>query len=257
MSLSIAEQLTLLAELADVDARHKLASDRLEALPVEAKKADAVVVKLRSELDSVALKKATAEQARKAGEHEAADERAKIRKWESRANDIRGEREHTALSSEIGGAKRHIRQLEDAMLEQMEAIEAADKDAAALTKKHASAVDVAKAAWADVQAAIDGLRAEVAGLATTRTGILAKLPSHVVKRYEQVAAKRQGVGVAFVNNRDVCTACNLAVPAQLSIQLQKGLVVESCPACLRLLVHHSMAKPTDPSTTTPTTGADT
>jgi predicted nucleic acid-binding Zn-ribbon protein len=254
MSLSIAEQLALLADLADIDARHKVASDSLEALPVEAKKADAVVVKLRSELDSVALKKATAEAARKSGEHEAADERARIRKWESRANDIRGEREHTALSSEIGGAKRHIRQLEDAMLEQMEAIEAADKDTAALTKKHATAVDVAKAAWDHVQGAIDGLRAEVAGLAVTRASVLGKLPPHVVKRYEQVAAKRQGVGVAFVTNRDLCNACNRPVPPQLSIQLQKGLVVESCPACLRLLVHHTMVKATDSTTTT--TGAD-
>lgn len=241
MSLPIAEQLAVLAELATVDQRHKLASDKLETLPAQAKKADAAASKLKSDVDSVTLRKTTAEGARKSAEHEVADERAKIRKWEARANDIRGEREHAALSSEIGGAKRQIRTLEDGMLEQMEAIESADKELGTLNKKLATSLEVARNEWASVEAELVVVREQVAALVAEKQALLAKLPPHIVKRYELVAAKRQGVGVAVIDTKDNCSACNRAVPAQLSIQVQKGLLIESCPACLRLLVHHTQA----------------
>ncbi len=241
MSLSIPEQLVVLADLAAVDQKAKIAADRLEALPAEAKKADATVLKLKTDIDTVGFRKSTSEHARKSAENEVADERVKIRKWEARANDIRGEREHTALSSEIGGAKRQIRQLEDGMIEQMEAIESADKDLAALNKKHVSATATAKGEWHQVEAAMADLRTEIAAFTTQKAALLEKLPPHIVKRYQLVALKRQGVGVAIITTRDACGACNRAVPAQLSLQVQKGLIVESCPACLRLLVHHTQA----------------
>lgn len=242
MPLSIAEQLILLAELARLDQKAKITADRLETLPLAARKAEAVAAKLKTELDSVALRKGTSEQVKKASEIEIADERVKLRKWEARSQDIRGEREATALNSEIGGAKRHIREQEDIVLEQMEAIEAADKDAAGLTKKHAAALDDVKDEWAKVEGDIAALKADVVASVASRQALLAKLPAHIVKRYELVASKKQGVGVAIIDVKDVCSACNRAVPPQLCIQVMKAQVVESCPACMRLLVHHSMTQ---------------
>lgn len=247
MPLTIAEQLVQLAELARVDHKQKVTADRLEALPATAKKADAHALKLKGELDSIAARKTTAEQVKRGAEGEAADDRAKLRKWEARANDIRGEREHTALSSEIGGAKRHIRELEDVVLEQMEAIETADKESAALAKRHASAVDDAKSEWQKVEGDLAVLRAEVDATTAQRKAILAVLPPPVVKRYEQIAAKKQGVGVAIITAKDACGACNMAVPPQLCIQVMKGQVLESCPACMRILVHHTQAQAQTPA----------
>jgi predicted nucleic acid-binding Zn-ribbon protein len=50
------------------------------------------------------------------------------------------------------------------------------------------------------------------------------------------------VGVAIIDGKDICSACNRAVPPQLCIQVMKGQIIESCPACMRLLVHHSMTQ---------------
>ena len=240
MTLSTAEQLVTLAELARLDQKHKLSVDRLEGLPQAAKKAEAAAEKLKGELDSLMLKKSTAELVKKNSEAEVADERHKIRKWESRAQDIKGEREHTALSSEIGGAKRHIRELEDVILEQMESIEAADKDLATLSKKHAALVDEAKTEWEKVGGDIASLKAELEVSSTAKEALLAKLPAQVVKRYTLIASRKQGIGVAVITEKDTCGACYRAVPPQLSIQIMKGQVIESCPACNRMLVHISM-----------------
>ncbi len=241
---TIGEQLVTLAELARVDHSAKVSADRLESLPAAAKKADAATAKLKTEIDSVQLRKSTAEQVQRTSEAEITDEKHKIRKWESRANDLRGEREHTALSSEIGGAKRHIRSLEDIVVEQMEAIEQADKELDKLKKKHEQAATDAKDEWQKVESDLAALREDLAQSATKRAALLEKLPANVVKRYEVIASKKQGVGVAIINKNDVCGACNRAVPPQLCIQVMKAQVLESCPACNRLLVHHTMTEAT-------------
>lgn len=242
MPLSASEQLTLLAELARLDQKSKVTADRLEAMPAPAKKAEAAAAKLKTELDSVLLRKSTAEQVKKAAEHDIADERAKLRKWEARSNDIRGEREATALNAEIGGAKRHIRQQEDVVLEQMEAIEAADKDVATLIKKHSAATNEASQEWAKVADEMTTLKHELTLSSSARAALLAQLPAPIVKRYETIAGRKQGVGVAIISARDVCGACSCTVPPQLSLLVMKGQVIESCPSCLRLLVHHTMTQ---------------
>jgi hypothetical protein len=246
---NVAEQLVTLAELARLDQRARAVADKLETLPAAAKKADGVASKLKADLDAANLRKSTATAAKKTAETEITDEKQKIRKWEARSNELRGEREHAALGSEIGGAKRHIRSLEDAVLEQMESIEAAEKDIATLTKKHDAAVADAAGEWAKVDGELKALRDEAAGFAEGRKALLAKLPAPVTKRYDTVAAKRGGVGVAIVDAKDICTACNRAVPPQLVIQIMKGQVVDSCPACQRLIVHHTMTRAPDAPTT--------
>lgn len=240
MTLPIAEQLVFLAELARVDQEAKTANDKLEALPAIAKKADAIAAKIKSELDGAQARKASAAAAKRSLEQEASDERIKIRKWEARANDIRGEREHAALTSEIGGAKRQIRDLEDSVLEQMESLEASGADIVKLEAKHAEATADAKSEYEKVADAVKELTGIVATLNGRKAVLLEKLPANVIKRYEQVAAKRQGVGVAVIDKNDACGACHMAVPPQLCIQVQKGQVLESCPACQRLLVHETM-----------------
>lgn len=245
MTATVPEQLIVLAELARLDARAKIVADKLETLPVAAKKADVAASKVKSDLESATAKKTTANSAKKQMETEAADERAKIRKWESRANELKGEREHAALTSEIGGAKRAIKRLEDEVIEQMESIEASDKDIAGLKKKLNSADAEAKGEWSKIDADVTALKTELAGFSTAKKALLDKLPAPVIKRYDVIANKRQGVGVAIIDVKDSCGACHRAVPPQLVIQIQKGQVVEACPACNRLLVHWSMTKAPD------------
>lgn len=247
MTQSTAEQLVHLAELARLDARAKIVADNLETLPATAKKADAATAKVKSDLEGAVARKASALLAKKQMETEAADERQKIRKWEARANELRGEREHAALSSEIGGAKRAIKRLEDEVLEQMESLESVDKDLASLTKKLEAATAEAKSEWEKINEDVQKLRAEMESFGTAKKALLAQLPALVVKRYDVIANKRQGVGVAIIDAKDNCGACHRAVPPQLVIQIMKGQVVESCPACNRLLVHHVMTVAPDPT----------
>ena len=237
----IAEQLVTLAELANVDAKNRSITDKLEALPAPAKKADELAASLQKQIDDATSKKEAAEKARKLIEGEIIDERNKIKKWEGRANDIRGEREHAALLSEIGTARRVISRHEDTQLEHMEVIEQTAGALKALEEKHAKAKADAKAEWQKVEGDLVKLRDEAKAFDVARQALLAKLPAPVVKRYEQVAAKRMGVGVSIIK-AETCSQCKRMLPPQLCIQVRRGAVLEQCPSCSRFLVHEEMTR---------------
>lgn len=247
--LTLAEQLVLLAELANVDQKARVVADKLETVPGAAKKADEAVAALKKQLDDAEAKKEAADKAKRAVENEIADERAKIRKWESRANELRGEREHAALVSEISATKRAMHRLEDTQLEHMEAWEAAQKLSVDLKAKHDKAAAAAAEEWNKVGADVKALKAEHAAFATARQALLQKLPAPLTKRYETIAAKRGGVGVAIIKG-EMCGACKRMMPPQLCIQVRKGLVLEACASCHRLLVHEDMTKAAAPATST-------
>ena len=48
---------------------------------------------------------------------------------------------------------------------------------------------------------------------------------------------------------EVCSCCKTTLPPQLCIQVRKGLVLESCPSCSRLLVHEETTRAPAPPTT--------
>src|SRR5207244_9303280 len=63
--MPIAAQLVFLAELAAVDAKHKIISDKLESVPAGAKKADEAANALQKQHDDVVVKREAAEKAKK------------------------------------------------------------------------------------------------------------------------------------------------------------------------------------------------
>jgi hypothetical protein len=239
--MNISEQLVLLAELANVDAKGKSISEKLDSVPAAAKKADDAVAALKKQIDDTEAKVQEADKLRRATENELFEERNKIKKWENRAQELRGEREHAALLSEIGTARRVIHRLEDTQLEQMEALEATQKAIVELKKKLDAATTAAAAEWDKVGGDVKALKGDREALQAARTALLAKLPPPLVKRYDQIAAKRAGVGVSFIKG-EVCSACKRMLPPQMCIQIRKGAIVEQCPSCNRLLVHEAMTQ---------------
>lgn len=239
--MDVSQQLIALGELANLDAKMKTVKDRLEVVPARAKKADVDVEGLKKKLEDVDKRKETAERTRRALDGDLVAERAKMKKWESRADSIKGEREHAALSSEIGAQKRTLRELEEKILEQMQVLEDVGTEQKALAPKHKTAADDAAVEWKAVKAELDDLNGQVAALQQARDSVLARLPAPIVKRYAQVAEKRQGVGVAIIS-KETCSGCKRTIPPQMSLMIQKGVVLESCPSCSRYLVHETMTR---------------
>jgi len=88
------------------------------------------------------------------------------------------------------------------------------------------------------KARITELQQERSVLLNGREDLVAKVPTNVVKRYERL---RNGlVNAVIIISDGTCTACRMALPAQLTIELQRAEDLHQCPHCRRIIIHKSV-----------------
>ena len=162
-------------------------------------------------------------------------EKSNLRKWEARADKIKGEREYTTLMSEIGGQKKAISDLETKSLQVMQEQDKVRKNLETAQKELAMATALYAEEWSKVENDMNALLMELGELEQDRTKLTGTMQVSLLKRYEQIAAKRAGLGVSLLV-KEVCQACKRTVPPELFNRVAKGEVLESCPFCNRLLV---------------------
>ena len=91
-------------------------------------------------------------------------------------------------------------------------------------------------------AEIDGKIAELRG---ERDQLASEVKPDVLKRYSGIRIRR-GLAVVGVKN-GTCRGCNMNIPPQLYIVLQRGVTIETCPSCHRIIYWEDLMKdPAEP-----------
>jgi predicted nucleic acid-binding Zn-ribbon protein len=73
-----------------------------------------------------------------------------------------------------------------------------------------------------------------------RAEYASQIPPNVLKRYDQIRAKRAGVALAAVGGGR-CLACNMGLPPQLYNTVIRGETIEICPSCNRIIYYRDTA----------------
>lgn len=60
------------------------------------------------------------------------------------------------------------------------------------------------------------------------------IPKPILSRYEFIRSRLNNPVIVSVEN-GICTGCNISIPPQIFIELQKGEQILSCPNCQRLI----------------------
>src|SRR4051812_1900825 len=161
-------------------------------------------------------------------------------------------------SKEYMAAQREIEQRRESMASReveigklVEAVEAKKKvladrasDVQALRDSLAKDGEAARARMAEIDAKIAELRVERDKLATT-------VKPEVLKRYGAIRMRR-GLAVVSVKN-GTCQGCNMNIPPQLYNVLQRGVSIETCPSCSRIIYWDDIMKD-DPAAQGPGSG---
>jgi predicted nucleic acid-binding Zn-ribbon protein len=80
---------------------------------------------------------------------------------------------------------------------------------------------------------------------TGRSELVSKVPADVLRRYEMIRSKRQGVGMSAVKN-STCSGCFVVLAPQQVLSIQRGDEFAQCPRCQRILYSpEAIAKYTD------------
>lgn len=229
------EQLVIIAEIGRHDLKMIASRDSLLRLNKDSDQAKARALELETSINSIGHSKNEALKRRKLLDEKLQVEKSNLRKWEARAEKIKGEREYTALMSEISSQKRTISGIEAEMNELATEIKGNEEKISKASGAQEDSIDRANRAFDEVKELLKEEEDRLSVVAEAKEALLKQLPPVLKARYDRIYANRMQQGIAFLHN-EICLACQRKVPAELYIKVCKGEVIEQCPSCQRILV---------------------
>ncbi len=184
------------------------------------------------------------QEARRAVEKEVAVHQGRLSKFREQAMAVKTNLEYAAVLKEIAFAEAEIKTLEEKILERM--LEADDLSAQA-KRADAELAAEQKTVEADrkkMSAEHAELQSLLARIVDERKAIIAALDRQVLRIFEVVAQRRNGVAVAEARD-GICTICHVRLRPQVFNNVLRSTEIVQCDSCQRILY----AMPKAPATT--------
>jgi uncharacterized protein len=157
-----------------------------------------------------------------------------ITRSRQRLMEIKDNIEYKAMLKEIAFKEDRKDQKETEILGVLDQIETLSSDMVSLTQEVASRQEVLDKMRAEVQAEIAEQMEKLNGLQAQRQEIQKTISKQLLKRYDFIREKRQGIAIAEVR-QGVCQACHMNLPPQQFIELQMDKELMTCPHCQRII----------------------
>ena len=234
------EELVALAKLAemddsarDIDAELRQIPERLEEMRNSVQTLETMLAQERQQLSEAEQLKV-----QQSGElKERTEGLQRARKKVAQASSIR---EADAAEREVEANRRAIKEREDELGRIAQAIEAKTASLAEREKDFEETKTSLQADEESSKARVAELEEQRAKLLDGRDLLAAKVSKTIVKRYERL---KTGIPNAVIIISDgTCTACRMALPPQLTIELQRANEVHQCPHCRRIIIHKNVVE---------------
>jgi predicted nucleic acid-binding Zn-ribbon protein len=230
----LGKNVRILAQLQEIDLKidssrgeTQVLQSEIDALEAQAEEKQLEIAQQKTELCAV-------EEEKQILEENLATESDSIVRSEERLREIKTQKEYQAVSKEIAAAKKVKSDLEDQILQK---ITRSDELNAIVAEKegHLQEFEVnSSARKSELRGRIDQLEKDISAVSAVRDKTAKGVASSMMKRYETLREKRQGVAIAEAKGGS-CLGCNMNLPPQLFNTLFKEDTYITCPHCQRLL----------------------
>lgn len=149
-------------------------------------------------------------------------------------SEVKTNKEYQAILSEIDAIKEANSRIEEEILQVMDEIDGLKKDFSKREKEMGSTLEKIEGERKKLQEKTAQGEKAWSERVERREVLSKEIESKLVKLYNTLKEKRQGVGVVSVKN-ETCQGCFLNVPPQMFIEVQKNNVLVRCPHCNRIL----------------------
>jgi len=234
------DQLRRLEDLQRHDARIQELENALKAIPTKLASTQNDLARVEGLLATE--RQALAETERYHGEQKGlfTDDEQQVAAGKHKLSQAKNSKEYMAAQREIEQRRESLTGREAEIGKLVEAIDAKKKllseratDVQALRDSIGKDVEAARGRIAELEGKIAELRKERDALATG-------VKPEVLKRYSTIRLRR-GLAVVSVRN-GTCQGCNMNIPPQLYNVLQRGLSIETCPSCHRIIYWEDLMK---------------
>jgi len=166
------------------------------------------------------------------GELELENER--IKRSHLKLLEIKTNKEYQALLKEIELGKEHNSQWEEEIIRMMEEIDQLKTDHATTIEMAHQEREKIEKGTAQVKEQMAKVEQDIVRWHQTREEIVRELDPELLKRYNTLKDKRNGIAVVLVKNEG-CQGCYVNIPPQMYNEVQKHKEIILCPNCHRIL----------------------
>lgn len=167
-------------------------------------------------------------------ENDMEEDHVRLKKSKSKMMMVGNSKEYHAMVREMDSLEKLNRSRDEekaAFAEELERQTTADQDISGQVETVRVELEAARAGLADRMNAAQK-RLEVLG--ALRKEACKVLPPPILSRYEFIRSRLANPVIVSVD-QGVCSGCNISIPPQAYIELQKGQQILSCPNCQRLI----------------------
>jgi uncharacterized protein len=231
-------QIQSLVHLQVLDARLAELRNGLQALPAQIAALDTRVNAARQQIASAKEALTTSLKDRKKYEMDVDSWKEKARKYRDQSFEVKTNEAYKALQHEIQHAETQVAQAEDRLLERMVAGEEYERQVKAAERSLNVVESEAQAERKKIQAEQASLQQELQAKESERQGIASGVPAELLNRYERIAARRHGIGLAEVRDES-CRVCGMRIPPHVFQELRRngGAEIFQCESCNRILYY--------------------
>ena len=228
------EKLKALEELQKVDLQIRDLNADAEKHPARLKEIEADRNAAKAALDAVRGRLADNERSRRQNEQLLNIEKDKVKKWESRLNELKTPREYAALARELDIAKKTNLTAEEEVKrlagEYSELRAQSDQGEKGLSEREA----VVAREGEEIKGVLAAVQAQLDKLSHERERLVAVCDQSLLSKYERIRKQRGGVAVVQVVN-GTCKGCQRNIPPQMANNLLQGNEIMTCPNCNRFI----------------------
>ena len=223
-------------ELQRLDQTTAALRSELEGMPKRLREADA---KLTGERTALATAKEALAQAlaqRKKLELDVQQWKDRAKKYRDQSSSVKTNEAYKALQHEIATAEGEASKAEDRVLEQMMAIEEAERRVKRLEAELKESEQAIAAEKKQIEEQFAGKKKAWETATAERRGVAKKIPEDLLGLYERIAKKHPGTAMAQVRDGQ-CKACGLRALPHTIQQLESDTDEEllRCESCGRIL----------------------
>ena len=228
------EQLAALAKIAEIDAEALRADNELRDIPIRMEALEGDVKKLGELLAAEKQELSDADRLLNAQDEELNNQSQALARSKAKGARVRNTREADAVERELETIRRLMKEREAERDSLREAIGKRRGSVDKHEREFGEFESYAKQEREKAEARLTELTQVRERILSGRSELAGKVPPDVLRRYEMIRSKRQGIGVAAIKD-STCSGCFVVLTPQQVIAIQRAEDFAQCPRCQRIL----------------------
>ena len=229
------DQFQFLLELQQVDDRLRALALEEQRLPQRLRGYEVACAEARQQLVQLQAAIEQSERQQRTLEREIAGHQDGLRKTQSKAHEVKTNKEYSAVLAEIALGQQRLETLEDQLLALMEATDQQRQASRVQEQRVQAALRELAEQQQQLQQEQALLRRDLAAEQEHRQHTVMTLDAKLYEQYQKVAAQHGGRVVAQLQD-GVCSGCHLKVQPQLISEIRLQTQLFTCPHCRLMLL---------------------